>query len=104
MGEETEEEEEEEKQFDDSTHGYLIYFDEHKDCNNLFLAAFMWFIQMFLYSLLWSEAMGLVKEDQVEVTIGYFACSDADGNIYDLGQWKKLLFDIGIRGHYRFKD
>jgi len=76
---EEEEEEEEEKQFDDSTHGYLIYFDDHKDCNNLFLAAFMWFIQMFLYSLLWSEAMGLVKEDQVEVTIGYFACSDADG-------------------------
>merc|ERR1711948_128925 len=55
------EEEEEEKQFDDSTHGYLIYFDEHKDLNNLLLAAFMWFIQMFLYSLLWKEAMTLVK-------------------------------------------
>merc|ERR1712154_713077 len=74
-----EEEEEEEKQFDDSTHGYLIYFDDHKDCNNLFLAAFMWFIQMFLYSLLWSEAMALVKEDQVEVTIGYYDCADAEG-------------------------
>jgi len=71
--------EDEEKQFDDSTHGYLIYFDDHKDCNNLFLAAFMWFIQMFLYSLLWSEAMALVKEDQVEVTIGYYDCADAEG-------------------------
>merc|ERR1711933_612356 len=69
----------EEKQFDDSTHGYLIYFDEHKDLNNLLLAAFMWFIQMFLYSLLWSEAMTLVKEDQVEVTIGYYDCADANG-------------------------
>jgi len=76
---EQEEEDEEENQFDDSTHGYLIYFDDHKDLNNLLLAAFMWFIQMFLYSLLWSEAMTLVKEDQVEVTIGYYDCADANG-------------------------
>jgi len=32
-----------------------------------------------LYSLLWSEAMGLVKEDQVEVTIGFYDCSDKQG-------------------------
>merc|ERR1712228_835222 len=57
-----------------------IYFDEHKDCNNLLLSIFMYIMQMFLYSLLWSEAMSLVKEDQVEVTIGYMDCS-GDGGV-----------------------
>jgi len=76
---ETEEEEEEQVMFDDSTHGYLINYDNHRDVNNLLLAIFMYIIQMFLYSLLWSEAMGLVKEDQVEVTIGFYDCSDKNG-------------------------
>jgi len=74
--EEVAEDEDEERQFAESTHSYLIYFDEHKDCNNLLLSIFMYIMQMFLYSLLWSEAMSLVKEDQVEVTIGYMDCSD----------------------------
>lgn len=75
----TKEDKEEERMFDDSTHSYLIYFDEDKDCNNLLLSIFMYLMQMFLYSLLWSEAMSLVKEDQVEVTIGYMDCSENGG-------------------------
>merc|ERR1712228_1064353 len=65
--------------FDDSTHGYLINYDDHRDVNNMMLAIFMYFIQMFLYSLLWSEAMALVKDDQVEVTIGFMSCSGSEG-------------------------
>merc|ERR1711933_343064 len=63
----------------DSTHGYLINFDDHRDINNMVLAIFMYIIQMFLYSLLWSEAMGLIKDDQVEVTIGFMSCSGSEG-------------------------
>jgi len=85
--EEEKEEEEEQVMFEDSTHGYLINFSDHGDVNNLLLAIFMYVIQMFLYSLLWSEAMGLVKEDQVEVTVGFWDCSDKNGKP-DVSQMK----------------
>jgi len=65
--------------FDDSTHGYLINYDDHKDLNNFLLAIFMYCIQMFLYSLLWSEAMSLIEDDQVEVTIAWTSCSSSGG-------------------------
>ena len=81
IDENEEEEEEEQQMFDDSTHGYLINYYDHRDCNKFLLAIFMYVIQMVLYSLLWSEAMTLVKEDQVEVTISFITCSEANGSL-----------------------
>lgn len=74
-------EKEEQKMFDKSTHGYLIYFGEHRDVNNLLLAIFIYCVQLTLYSELWAEAMGLTLKDQVEVTIGHGECVDIEGTI-----------------------
>ena len=72
-------EKEKKKMFDNSTHGYMIYFGEHRDINNLLLAIFIYCVQLTLYSLLWTEAMGLILEDQVEITVGFWECDGANG-------------------------
>jgi len=62
------------REFQDSTHQYIIYFFEDWDFNKLLLGVFLYFFQYTLYGIVWAEAMSMLQKDQVEVTISHSNC------------------------------
>ena len=69
------------KVFSESTHGFLIYAEEHRDVNKILLGSLLWCIQLALYSLLWHEAWNKIIEDQIEVTVSHKHCNGHTMNI-----------------------
>jgi len=67
-----------EREFQDSTHQYIIYFFEDWDFNALALGVFLYFFQYILYGIVWDEAMGMLEKDQLEVTISHSKCEAGD--------------------------